>query len=72
MAQFELRLKDFIESRNYIICESCWLDGLISLTISNNGIKSHISLDKSTAIKLSKTLRTEINKITASEGGQNG
>jgi len=31
-----------------------------------------IYLDKSTAIKFAKTLRTEINKITEVEGGYNG
>lgn len=33
---------------------------------------SLIYLDKSTAIKFAKTLRTEINKMTEQEGGLNG
>jgi len=67
MAKFELRFKaidcdkttieTFVNSGNdtIVIC-SRWEDGI-----------STIVLDKSTAIKFAKTLRTEINKITESE-----
>jgi hypothetical protein len=46
--------------------------GEIAITIRDDSEKqpiSFISLDKSTAIRLAKKLRTEINKIQ--EGGQN-
>lgn len=41
----------------------------IVLTITEGDKNCFISLDKSTAIRLAKKLRTEINKIQ--EGGQN-
>ena len=68
MANFELKFLDRTDK--------CWievkeLDGIISIFSSDNdqtntsGVCVH--LDKSTAIKFAKTLRTEINKITAKE-----
>jgi hypothetical protein len=68
MAKLELRFLD--ES------DRCWLevkqlDGIISIfacdenQTNTSGVCVH--LDKSTAIKFAKTLRTEINKITESE-----
>ena len=68
MAKFELK---FLDTK-----DNCWLevkelDGIISIfacdeeQINTSGVCIH--LDKSTAIKLAKTLRTEINKITESE-----
>jgi len=39
----------------------------IQLVNSDGQVDNVISLDKSTAIKFAKTLRTEINKITESE-----
>jgi hypothetical protein len=44
---------------------------VIGFDISSQGQQSFIILDKSTAIKFAKTLRTEINKITEREV-QNG
>jgi len=49
----------------------CYLNGYdnqITISITDTSVKhdyniQHISIDKSTAIKLAKTLRTEINKI---------
>lgn len=65
MARLELRFLDR--------ADRCWLevkelDGVISIfacdeeQINTSGVCIH--LDKSTAIKFAKTLRTEINKIT--------
>lgn len=38
-------------------------NGVIFIEVINEGLEAYISLDKSTAIKFAKTLRTEINKI---------
>jgi lactam utilization protein B len=68
MAKLELRFLDEYDR--------CWLevkqlDGIISIfacdenQTNTSGVCVH--LDKSTAIKFAKTLRTEINKITESE-----
>ena len=65
MARLELRFLDR--------ADRCWgggggVDGVISIfacdeeQINTSGVCIH--LDKSTAIKFAKTLRTEINKIT--------
>ena len=48
--------------------QNCWIsceerNGFIDISLSEGGRINAIYLDKSTAIKLSKTLRTEINKI---------
>ena len=42
-------------------------DVITILSIDFSGFEIEINLDKSTAIKFAKTLRTEINKITESE-----
>ena len=73
MAKFELKFLDFfgfhfikVEKKNkelYIKNKE-----VIEITISDyNNTEFFINLDKSTAIKFAKTLRTEINKITESE-----
>lgn len=69
MAKFELKFIDVFDSNtvevfadDYIIC-ICMdeiLDGVLTQSVQ-------INLDKSTAIKFAKTLRTEINKITERE-----
>lgn len=68
MAKFELKFLD--------IADRCWLevkelDGIISIFACDENQKNTsgvcVHLDKSTAIKFAKTLRTEINKITESE-----
>ena len=68
MAKVELRFLDRVDN--------CWLevkelDGIISIFACDeqqtNTLGVCIHLDKSTAIKFAKTLRTEINKITESE-----
>jgi hypothetical protein len=73
MANFELK---FLDSNNEMFVEvkkitvelySCSKD-YIEITIGEfDGQSIWINLDKSTAIKFAKTLRTEINKITESE-----
>ena len=64
MAKFELK---FLDIKDDCYIEAHELGGVVSIymndedNIHNNGICIH--LDKSTAIKFAKTLRTEINKI---------
>lgn len=68
MAKFELKFYDYADKKTTIQTEktkSC--DGLWIEIIDRNGEQNLIVLDKSTAIKFAKTLRTEINKITESE-----
>ena len=73
MARVELKFLDFIKSSKYITAKSKtdFRNYYIEIDISNENIKeiSRIQLDKSTAIKWAKTLRTEINKITEREVG---
>jgi hypothetical protein len=72
MAKFELKFLDedcndvYISSNAYFGEDSSriWIE---IGSISDSDQKNFILLDKSTAIKLAKTLRTEINKITESE-----
>jgi hypothetical protein len=64
MANFELKFfdsyfKDFIKVEK--------LKNEIIITLKEGVFFRDITLDKSTAIKFAKTLRTEINKITESE-----
>lgn len=70
MAKFELK---FIDEENDFIFIECFENycNQIEIRIVCNEKEcenqSTILLDKSTAIKFAKTLRTEINKITESE-----
>jgi hypothetical protein len=68
MAKFDIKFLDTLVDANYIKCEIDNLD-LQNIIISgfDCGRPYSIYLDKSTAIKFAKTLRTEINKITESE-----
>jgi hypothetical protein len=74
MANFELRFRDMLYPSDYIKAEKSnyksWEEDyiLISFKLEENEEEQQIMLDKSTAIKFAKTLRTEINKITESEG----
>lgn len=80
MAKFELKFKCSSmdgNSNDWIKCEKedfkkdGYDEDFIVVSIyneSNPCEDSTIWLDKSTAIKFAKTLRTEINKITESEG----
>lgn len=75
MAKFELKFLDahgfhFIEVHKETIELYTKNQDVIYISIGDfNTVKSDmfIRLDKSTAIKFAKTLRTEINKITESE-----
>lgn len=71
MAKFELKFLDFINSEEFIKVNVDEKNKLIEILSESQDQKTLIVLDKSTAIKLAKTLRTEINKITESEV-QNG
>ena len=69
MAKFELNFLDNYDENTIKVFEE---DGIISIVINeifdgNNTASLSICLDKSTAIKFAKTLRTEINKITEQE-----
>ena len=78
MAKTEIKFIDCVDDYNYItvkknICDyatshsnSVKID-TISIKLFFEGQETYIDLDKSTAIKFAKTLRTEINKITESE-----
>ena len=65
MAKFELKFLDCKVSSDYIKVEVC--DSIIGIYGNFSNKYFEIDLDKSTAIKFAKTLRTEINKITESE-----
>ena len=63
MAKIEVR---FLDVQDDCYAELHQIDGIISIYLNDedarhNGVCIH--LDKSTAIKFAKTLRTEINKI---------
>ncbi len=68
MAKIELKFLDATEATDYIKVEkSEYFNNFIEITGLQSGDMFCIYLDKSTAIKFAKTLRTEINKITESE-----
>lgn len=71
MAKFELKFIDCINNDDSIQTEVFDSEGDLGEVIRifgiNNDYEFDIWLDKSTAIKFAKTLRTEINKITESE-----
>ena len=79
MANVEIKFIDNYENESYINVNVIdWNDKnpindeiIIRLfdVNNNNGSESIIILDKSTAIKFAKTLRTEINKIKEVENG---
>jgi len=69
MAIFELKFIDCFERKDFIQVDKIGYHIRISGK-NYDGIENfsfQIDLDKSTAIKFAKTLRTEINKITESE-----
>jgi hypothetical protein len=68
MAKFELKFLDCDQYDDYIQVEV--VDSIIAIFGKDGSKVFEIGLDKSTAIKFAKTLRTEINKIT--EGEENG
>lgn len=69
MAKFELKFYDWLNNHQTIEVKE--MNGIISIFAEDKDQKHTsgvcIHLDKSTAIKFSKTLRTEINKITEQE-----
>ena len=67
MAKIDLKFLDFINSDEFIKVNVDKKNKLIEIHAESQGETSFIVLDKSTAIKFAKTLRTEINKITESE-----
>ena len=72
MAKFELRFLCDSEDGSYIKVNVFKdydrnVSDIIDIIIDADGHKNSVVLDKSTAIKFAKTLRTEINKITESE-----
>lgn len=70
MAKFELKFKHVEHDFITIQCEKSKNEPIILIKLNLDKSFTQIRLDKSTAIKFAKTLRTEINKIQ--EGGQNG
>lgn len=60
MAKFELK---FLDSEDSTTIETYHDNGAIKIITTYSGYQSVINLDKSTAIKFAKTLRTEINKM---------
>lgn len=66
MAKFELKFKAY-DNDNFTIQTEC-IDDIIRIKLTTKNNVTSMFLDKSTAIKFAKTLRTEINKITESEG----
>tara|TARA_R110000851_G_scaffold121918_1_gene251015 strand:- start:432 stop:635 length:204 start_codon:yes stop_codon:yes gene_type:complete len=65
MAKYDLKFLDRTEDSAYIKCKmkDTSAGGIICILSEENDQKTVIWLDKSTAIKFAKTLRTEINKI---------
>jgi len=68
MARIELKFIDYFEEKKFVKVkkEEFLREDLIRIEINNN---MHVDLDKSTAIKFAKTLRTEINKIKEVSNG---
>lgn len=70
MANFEIKFLDAVDPEtDFIKAEKVNIQGSEYIEISGiqNDIDFTIWLDKSTAIKFAKTVRTEINKIGLSE-----
>lgn len=71
MAKYDLKFIDVYLNDLSIKCEINYVDCVdetcINIKIESEDSILDIDLDKSTAIKFAKTLRTEINKITESE-----
>jgi len=71
MANFELRFFCYTTKEDWIRIDKGINKDLVLVTNHGNKI-ALITMDKSTAIKFAKTLRTEINKITESEVSNGG
>ena len=59
----ETRFKCNRSDNDYLKVKSNYLGDDVIITLEIDGILSEIYLDITTSIKLSKTIRTEINKI---------
>ena len=59
----ETRFKCNRSDNDYLKVKSNYLGDDVIITLEINGIETEIYLDITTSIKLSKTIRTEINKI---------
>jgi hypothetical protein len=64
MAKFEIKFFDCTNETDNFIIDKPENVNLIRIRVNN----IEYWFDKSTSIKMAKTLRTEINKITESEG----
>ena len=73
MEKLEIKFFDMIYTEDYIKVQKETYPSsgkdyiLITIKTIDSEFEQEILIDKSTAIKLAKTLRTEINKITESE-----
>lgn len=68
MAKLELHFLDSDNKEDYVKVNAYSIDSdetfdEIKITLKEDGFSKTVYLDKSTAIKFAKTLRTEINKI---------
>tara|TARA_R110000851_G_scaffold75471_1_gene166387 strand:- start:359 stop:598 length:240 start_codon:yes stop_codon:yes gene_type:complete len=78
MAQFELKFLDCLDKKAYVQTEirknifDKNEDVISIFGVSDTGNRFCLWIDKSTAIKFAKTLRTEINKMTEKEGEDGG
>ena len=64
MANIDLRFNCMTNDKSYLITEvDVAKEGIFISLVDSNLYNVDILLDKSTAIKFAKTLRTEINKI---------
>ena len=59
----ETRFKCNRSDNDYLKVKSNYLGDDVIITLEIDGIETEIYLDITTSIKLSKTIRTEINKI---------
>jgi hypothetical protein len=66
MSNIEIRFKCKSELKDFIKIERGTNNDIVIITSHNESVNL-ILMDKSTAIRFAKTLRTEINKITESE-----
>jgi hypothetical protein len=74
MSNFFITFKDFFLSKQFSTISKTELDGnqIIEICFYSDSVEAEnlhhcFNLDKSSAIRFAKTLRTEINKITESE-----
>ena len=67
MANYEIRFFDDIEPYRFITTK-IEAKNIVSISIEDPEYPSNIFLDKSTAIKFAKALRTEINKMEVYNG----